>query len=79
MSETAVDAIRQLAVATVARTHPHIAVEETGDVSADRARNRTVDRDLHRAELLAIPIALLVLLFAFGSLMAAGVFRFCSH
>ena len=72
MSEIAVEGIRA-AVAATARTHPHIAVEETGDVSADQARNRTVDRDLHRAELLAIPVTLLVLLFAFGSLMAAVV------
>ena len=61
------------AVAAAARAHPGLTIEETGDISADQARNRTVDRDLHRAELLAIPVTLLVLLFAFGSLMAAVV------
>jgi len=61
------------AVAAVARAHPQLTIEETGDVSADQARNRTVDRDLHRAELLSIPVTLLVLLFAFGSLVAALV------
>src|SRR2546429_7960898 len=61
------------AVAAAARAHPELTIEETGDISADQARNRTVDRDLHRAELLAIPVTLLVLLFAFGSLMAALV------
>ena len=68
--EIAVERIRA-AVIAAARAHPQLTIEETGDVSADQARQRTVDRDLHRAELLAIPVTLLVLLFAFGSLMAA--------
>jgi uncharacterized membrane protein YdfJ with MMPL/SSD domain len=61
------------AVAAAARANPELTVEETGDISADQARSRTVDRDLHRAELLSIPVTLLVLLFAFGSLVAALV------
>jgi uncharacterized membrane protein YdfJ with MMPL/SSD domain len=61
------------AVAAAARAHPELTIEETGDISADQARSRTVDRDLHRAELLSIPVTLLVLLFAFGSLVAALV------
>jgi uncharacterized membrane protein YdfJ with MMPL/SSD domain len=61
------------AVAAAARAHPQLTIEETGDVSADQARSRTVDRDLHRAELLSIPVTLLVLLFAFGSAVAALV------
>jgi uncharacterized membrane protein YdfJ with MMPL/SSD domain len=71
-SDGGVQAMR-IAVAAVARAHSNVTIEETGDVSADRARTRTVDRDLHRAELLAIPVTLLVLLFAFGSLIAALV------
>src|SRR5207245_3573379 len=43
------------------------------DISTDRARNRVVDDDLHRVELLAIPVTLIVLLVAFGSLVAALV------
>jgi MMPL family len=61
------------AVAAAARAHPGLTIEETGDASADQARDRTVNRDLHRAELLSIPVTLLVLLFAFGSLTAALV------
>src|SRR5204863_166290 len=61
------------AVAVAANAFPELTIEETGDVSADQARNRTVDRDLHRAELLSIPVTLLVLLLAFGSLVAALV------
>jgi uncharacterized membrane protein YdfJ with MMPL/SSD domain len=68
--EVAVERIRA-AVAAAARAHPELTIEETGDVSADQARDRTVDRDLRRAELLSIPVTLLVLLFAFGALTAA--------
>jgi uncharacterized membrane protein YdfJ with MMPL/SSD domain len=71
-SETVVEPIRA-AVAAAAKAHPSLTIEETGDVSADQARNRTVDRDLHRAELLSVPVTLLVLLFAFGSPVAAAV------
>ncbi len=61
------------AVAAAARAHPDLTIAETGDISADEARNRSVDRDLHRAELLSIPVTFVVLLFAFGSLVAALV------
>jgi len=67
-----VDQVRA-AVAAAARDHPQLTIEETGDISTDEARSRTVDHDLHRAELLSIPVTLLVLLFAFGSLAAALV------
>ncbi|HET8743949.1 MAG TPA: MMPL family transporter [Gaiella sp.] len=63
----------QATVAAAARAHAGVAIAETGDLSADQARQDVVDRDLHRAELLAIPVTLLVLLVAFGSLVAALV------
>ena len=53
--------------------HPEVTIEETGDISASDARDRVVNRDLHRAELLSIPVTLLVLLFAFGAIVAALV------
>jgi uncharacterized membrane protein YdfJ with MMPL/SSD domain len=61
------------AIATVAAAHAGLRIAETGDLSADQARQDVVDRDLHRAELLAIPVTLLVLLLAFGSVVAALV------
>src|SRR5207247_323339 len=61
------------AVGAVARSHPALTIRESGGVSADEARNRIVDRDLHRAELLSLPVTLLVLVFAFGALAAALV------
>ena len=57
----------------VGRAHPQVTVEETGDISASEARDRAVERDLHRAELLSIPVTLVVLLFAFGAIVAALV------
>jgi uncharacterized membrane protein YdfJ with MMPL/SSD domain len=52
---------------------PGVTVQETGEISAGDARDRIVNRDLHRAELLSIPVTLLVLLFAFGAVVAALV------
>jgi uncharacterized membrane protein YdfJ with MMPL/SSD domain len=70
--QSALERIRA-AVAAAARAHPELTIQETGDISADQARSRTVDRDLHRAELLSIPVTLLVVLFASGALTAAVV------
>ena len=61
------------AVAAAARAHPGITIAETGDASANDAQNRIVNGDLRRVELLAIPVTLLVLLLAFGSVVAAVV------
>ena len=60
-------------VLAAAAAHSGVTVEETGDISASDARDRVVNRDLHRAELLSIPVTLLVLLFAFGAVVAALV------
>ena len=67
-----VDALRA-AVLAAGRGHPQVTVGETGDESASNARDRVVNRDLHRAELLSVPVTLLVLLFAFGAVVAALV------
>jgi RND superfamily putative drug exporter len=61
------------AIAAAGRAHPGLEITETGDVSARLARDRVVGGDLHRAELLAVPVTLAVLLLAFGSIVAALV------
>ena len=63
----------QAALAAVRRAHPGLTVGETGDISANNAQSQIVNGNLHRVELLAIPVTLLVLLLAFGSLVAALV------
>ena len=67
-----VDAIKA-SINAAGRAHPGIAITEASEISASNARDATVNRDLHRAELLSVPVTLLVLLFAFGSGVAALV------
>ena len=59
------------AVRAAAAAHPRIQIAETGDATITQAINDTVFRDLHHAELLSFPITLVVLLIAFGALVAA--------
>jgi uncharacterized membrane protein YdfJ with MMPL/SSD domain len=59
------------AVDAAAARHPQIQIAETGDASISKAVNDTVLTDLHRAEYLSFPITLLVLLVAFGAVVAA--------
>ena len=61
------------ATAALQRAHPSFIVEEFGDASARKALNDTLGSDFSRAEKLAVPTTLVILLFAFGSLVAAGV------
>jgi uncharacterized membrane protein YdfJ with MMPL/SSD domain len=60
-------------ILVAAQAHPQVRIEETGDISASDARDRIVSNDLRRAELLSVPVTLLVLLFAFGAVVAALV------
>src|SRR5215831_3001941 len=63
----------QAALTAVRRAHPGLTADETGDISASNAQNQIVNGNLHRVELLAIPVTLVVLVLAFGSLVAALV------
>jgi RND superfamily putative drug exporter len=60
-------------VLEAAQAHPQVTIGEAGAFTVSDARDRAGNRDLHRAELLSIPVTLLVLLFAFGSVVAALV------
>ncbi|MFN8174481.1 MAG: MMPL family transporter [Solirubrobacteraceae bacterium] len=57
----------------LAREHQSVRIEQFGDASAQRALSESFQRDFERAETLSIPITLLILLVAFGSLVAAGI------
>ncbi len=61
------------AVAAVRATHPGVTVRESGDGSGGRAISQAVDNGLHRAELISVPITLVILVLAFGALVAASV------
>jgi uncharacterized membrane protein YdfJ with MMPL/SSD domain len=63
--ERTVDAVRA--------THPGVTVREFGGGSSGHAIDQAVDHGLHRAELISVPITLLILVLAFGALVAASV------
>jgi uncharacterized membrane protein YdfJ with MMPL/SSD domain len=60
-------------VAAVRATHPGVTVRESGGGSGGRAISQAVDNGLHRAELISVPITLIILVLAFGALVAASV------
>jgi uncharacterized membrane protein YdfJ with MMPL/SSD domain len=63
----------QDAVDAVQEQHPRLRVEQFGNVSSNKELNDTFTSDLLKAEQLSFPLTLLVLVIAFGSLVAALV------
>ncbi|MGZ4179319.1 MAG: MMPL family transporter [Solirubrobacteraceae bacterium] len=61
------------AVDAAARSHPEFVIAEYGDASAARGIMEAFANDLHKAESTSLPITLLILVLAFGALVAAGV------
>jgi anti-anti-sigma factor len=61
------------AVAELDRTHPRLRIEEFGDASADKALSKAFEDDFRKAEFLSLPITLVILVLAFGALVAAGL------
>jgi RND superfamily putative drug exporter len=61
------------ATAGVSAHHPDLRVEQVGGASIDKSMSAMVEGDLHRAELTSLPLTLIILLVAFGALIAAGV------
>ena len=52
---------------------PQLEVRQSGDVSLDEAINDRVADDLSSAETLSLPVTLILMLLAFGALIAAGI------
>jgi uncharacterized membrane protein YdfJ with MMPL/SSD domain len=61
------------AVTAVQDAHPQLRVEQFGSVSSNKELNDTFTSDLAQAELLSLPLTLLILVVAFGALVAALV------
>ncbi len=59
-------------VAGAQKAHSELRVEQFGDASADKALSKAFEDDFKRAEFLSLPITLLILLIAFGALVAPG-------
>ena len=74
-SETAESRIAPVmaAVDRAARDHPAFFIGEVGDASGNYQVDHTVGKDFGNAEVLSIPVTLVILLFAFGALVAAGI------
>jgi uncharacterized membrane protein YdfJ with MMPL/SSD domain len=61
------------AVSRVQATHAGFTVAEFGFASATHELNNTVTKDFQRAEYSSLPVTLVILLVAFGALVAAGL------
>jgi uncharacterized membrane protein YdfJ with MMPL/SSD domain len=73
-SDDAVDKIDPIvaSVAAVQRAHPDFFVGSFGE-STDKALTASFGDDLKRAGLFSVPLTLIILLIAFGALVAAGI------
>ena len=61
------------AVAASAKAHPQFVIAESGGASMARGIEESFAQDLHKAESTSMPLTLLILVVAFGALVAAGV------
>jgi len=61
------------ATAAVQKANPQVRVEQFGDASASKAVESAFEEDLSKAEKTSLPVTLLILLLAFGALVAALV------
>lgn len=59
--------------AAVADRFPGLRLEETGAASVQSGINDKLGQDLTKAETLSLPITLLIMMIAFGAIIAAGV------
>jgi RND superfamily putative drug exporter len=60
-------------VADAQRAHPRLFVGEFGDASSEKAVNEQFSKDLSKSGLISVPVTLLILVIAFGALVAAGI------
>jgi RND superfamily putative drug exporter len=72
---TAKDRVGPLLAATGAlqKRHPEVTIEETGTASINHGLDEQIGADLGKAEGLSLPITLLIMMVAFGAIVAAGV------
>jgi uncharacterized membrane protein YdfJ with MMPL/SSD domain len=73
--DTAQDRVGPSLAATAAtqRAHPGLLMGQVGDASAMKAINRRISDDFQRAEFTSLPVTLVILVAAFGALVAAGI------
>ncbi|MGI8778794.1 MAG: MMPL family transporter, partial [Solirubrobacteraceae bacterium] len=73
--DTAKDAVDAplATVAALQKEHPRVVLGQFGDASAEKEIGEAFEEDFQKAEFLSLPITLLILLIAFGALVAAGL------
>ncbi len=73
--DTAQDRVQPLLDATAAsqRAYPALRVEEVGDASIPKAVNDEVGKSFGKATSISLPVTLVIMLVAFGAIIAAGV------
>jgi RND superfamily putative drug exporter len=59
--------------AAVQRAHPALSIGEVGDASARKGIEDRIAKDFKRAEVTSLPVTLVILVAAFGALVAAGI------
>jgi RND superfamily putative drug exporter len=59
--------------AAAQKAHPDFRIEEFGGASAGKQVDKMFSDDLHKAETISLPVTLVILLLAFGALVAAGL------
>jgi uncharacterized membrane protein YdfJ with MMPL/SSD domain len=61
------------AIEDAARAHPDFEIEGFGSASTEKEFQQSLQSDLHKAEFISVPFTLIVLLVAFGIIVAAGL------
>jgi uncharacterized membrane protein YdfJ with MMPL/SSD domain len=61
------------AVAAAQRAHPELRIEQSGEASIFAAVSKADEEDFQRAEATSLPLTLIILVIAFGALVAAGI------
>ncbi|HEV2783208.1 MAG TPA: MMPL family transporter [Actinophytocola sp.] len=74
-AKTAGERVQALLDQTAAaqRDYPQLRVEQVGDASIGKGITEQVGTDLARAELLSLPVTLIIMIIVFGAIIAAGV------
>jgi len=74
-SDTAADRVDALlkTTASVQQRYPDLRIEQVGGESLGAALDETLGDDFQKAELISIPVTLVIMLVVFGALIAAGV------
>ena len=72
--ETDESVVRSLAAVDAAqKANPELRIEEAGDASIHKATLDKDNEELGKSALMSVPVTLLILVFAFGALVAAGI------